>query len=75
MTHQPKSLLAVFYLPMIFFLLEKVRSPSNCVSKLNHDLISISDWAKRWLVTMNETKTKSIVFSAKRDKPWHPTRS
>lgn len=33
---------------------------------------SISDWAKRWLVTINETKTKAIVFSAKRDKPVHP---
>ena len=35
-------------------------------------LTSISDWANRWLVTMNETKTKEIVFSAKRDKPVHP---
>ena len=25
----------------------------------------------RWLVTMNESKTKSIVFSAKRDNPLH----
>ena len=44
------------------FLLEKVQSPGDCASKLNHDLRSISDWAKRWLVTMNETKTKAIVF-------------
>ena len=55
-----------------FFLLEKVQSPSVCTSKLNHDLTSISVWAKRWLVTMNESKTKSIVFSAKREKPLHP---
>ena len=48
------------------FLLEKVQSPGDCNSKLNHDLRSISDWA------MNETKTKAIVFSAKRDKPVHP---
>ena len=54
------------------FLLEKVQSPSVYASKLNHDLTSISDWAKRWLVTMNETKTKSTVFWAKRDKPLHP---
>ena len=54
------------------FLLEKVQSPGDCASKLNHDLSSISDWAKRWLVTMNETKTKAIVFSAKRYKPVHP---
>ena len=38
---------------MNFFGLEKVQSPSDLASKLNHDLTSISDWAKRWLVTMN----------------------
>ena len=39
------------------FLLEKVQSLSDCAS--NHDLTLklISDWAKRWLVTMNESKT------------------
>ena len=47
------------------FLQEKVQSPCDCASKLNHDLTSISDWAKRWLVTMNESKTKSIVFRQK----------
>ena len=72
MTYQPQSLLAAFYLPTILVLLEKVQSPSDCASKLNHDLTSISDWAKRWLVTMKETKTKSNVFSTKRDKPLHP---
>ena len=72
MTYQPQSLLAAFYLPTILVLLEKVQSPSDCASKLNHDLTLISDWAKRWLVTMKETKTKSNVFSTKRDKPLHP---
>ena len=47
---------------MIVFLLEEVQSPGDCAAKLNHDLRSISDWAKQWLVTMNETKTKAIVF-------------
>ena len=54
------------------FLLEKNQSPGDCAAKLNHDLRSISDWAKQWLVTRNETKTKAIVFSAKKDKPVHP---
>ena len=54
------------------FLQEKVQSPCDFASKLNHDLTSISDWAKRWLVTVNETQTKSIVFSAKTDKPIAP---
>ena len=46
-----------------------MESPGDCAPKLHHDLRSISHWAKRWLLTMNETKTKAIVFSAKRDKP------
>ena len=55
------------------YLLEKVQSPGDCASKLNHDLRLISDWAKRCLVTVNETKTiKAIVFSGKRDKSVHP---
>ena len=51
------------------FLLEKVEPPGDCASKLNHELRSISDWGKLWLVTINETKTKAIVLSAIRDKP------
>ena len=64
MIFQPLSLLIVFYLLIIVFLLEKVQSPGDCAAKLNHDLRSISDWAKKWLVTMNVTKTKAIFFSA-----------
>ena len=37
------------------FMLGKVQSPGDCASKLDQDLRSIFDWAKRWLVTMNET--------------------
>ena len=40
---------------------------------LNNNLASISSWANQWLVAMNETKTKSMVFSSKRDKPDHPS--
>ena len=54
------------------FLLEEVCSPSVCASRLNHDLASISTWDSRWLVTMNANKTKSMVFSSKRNKPDHP---
>ena len=72
MTYRPLLLLIVFLFSDDCFLLEKVQSPGDCASKLNHDLSSISDWAERWLVTMNETKTKAIVFSTKRDKPVHP---
>ena len=34
----------------------------SITSNLNADLSSISDWGKKWLVTFNETKTKTISF-------------
>ena len=52
-----------FYLLMIVFAAwKKFSLLVICASKLNHDLTSISDWANRWLVTMNESKTKSGVI-------------
>ena len=54
------------------FLLEKVTSPIDSAQKLNCDLNSISSWAKQWLVTMNATKTKSMIISTKKVKPLHP---
>ena len=47
-----------FFIADDHFLLEKVPSPSDCTSKLNHDLTSIPDWAKWWQKDL-----------AKRDKP------
>ena len=32
----------------------------------------IEDWARKWLVTINPTKTECITFSVKRIKPPHP---
>jgi hypothetical protein len=32
----------------------------------------ISVWSKKWLVSMNASKCRSIVFSLKHDKPVHP---
>ena len=55
------------------FLLEEVQSPDASALMLNNDLASISPWANQWLVTMNETKTKSMFFSLKRDKLDHPS--
>ena len=34
---------------------------------MNRDLKSIQDWASKWLVTYNHTKTELITFSKKRD--------
>ena len=54
-------------------LLDEVESPVDSARKLNCDLSSISTWAERWLVTMNAEKTESMIFSAKKDKPFHPS--
>ena len=38
----------------------------------NNDLTAIEDWARKWLVTINPTKTECMTFSVKRIKPPHP---
>ena len=40
--------------------------------KLNNDLISIMDWASQWLVTINPSKTESIILPNKQVKPYDP---
>ena len=49
-----------------------VDDPTVSAAKLNSDLERICDWAKRWLVTINASKTKCMTFSVKRFKPFHP---
>ena len=39
--------------------------------QLNSDLERICDWARRWLVTINASKTKCVTFSFKFLKPFH----
>jgi hypothetical protein len=53
-------------------LLEEVFSPQSAAHSLNKDLNSISLWSNKWLVTMNASKTKSMTFSLKKNKPDHP---
>ena len=48
-----------------------VESPTMSSMKLNNDPISIMDCASQWLVTINPTKTESIIFSNKWIKPYH----
>ena len=52
-------------------MLEVVSSSDVSAVKSNEDLSQIADWCNKWIVEMNSSKTKSIVFSAKRDKPFH----
>ena len=52
---------------------EVVDDPIASVEKLNSDLVKISEWSDKWLVTiMNPSKTQTMLFSLKRDKIDHP---
>ena len=39
---------------------------------LNTDLQSIHEWSNQWLVSFNESKTKSLIISNKRDRALNP---
>ena len=53
-------------------LLQEVSSPVQTAQVLNNDLSTIHSWSNKWLVTMNSSKTKTMVFSLKKYKPVHP---
>ena len=46
---------------------------NRSATELNSDLEKIKLWTSDWLVTINPTETKSIIFSTKRNKVKHPT--
>ena len=50
-----------------------VENPDMAAELLNMDLEKIIEWAKRWLVTFNPTKTESLLISRKINQPVHPT--
>ena len=49
-----------------------VDNPLHAANQLNSDLSRIHQWATNWLVTFNPSKSKSIIFSRKRNKPNYP---
>ena len=49
-----------------------VENPDMATELLNMDLDKIMEWAKRWLVTFNPTKTESLLISRKINQPVHP---
>ena len=53
-------------------LFDVVEDPALSFFKLSDDLNSIKEWALKWLVTINPSKTKCLTFSTKRNKPSHP---
>ena len=44
----------------------------QAAEQLNSDLLKIHQWATKWLVTFNPSKSESVIFSRKRNKPNHP---
>lgn len=50
-------------------LLKVVDSLDVSATNLNEDLSRIADWSKKWLLDMNASKTKSLLFSFKREVP------
>ena len=44
----------------------------QAADQLNSDLLKIHQWATKWLVTFNPSKSESVIFSRKRNKPNHP---
>ncbi len=49
-----------------------VDEPLNSAISLNNDMETIHQWSQKWLVTFNPSKTETMVFSRKRNKPMHP---
>ena len=49
-----------------------VDNPMTAAVYLNFDLNVISQWAASWLVLFNPTKTESLIFTRKLNKPVHP---
>ena len=46
--------------------------PLDAAIKLIADLSRIDVWASMWLVTFNSSKSESLIFSRKVNKPYHP---
>ena len=53
-------------------LIDVVDNINSSSAKLNSDLDKIGKWTRDWFVTINPSKTESMIFSTKRNKPQHP---
>ncbi|MCG7869675.1 MAG: endonuclease/exonuclease/phosphatase family protein [Candidatus Thiodiazotropha taylori] len=49
-----------------------VDDPTDAAITLNSDLYKIHKWATDWLVSFNPSKSESLIFSRKINKPYHP---
>ena len=49
-----------------------VNNPNITGAILQKDIDTINDWAVKWLVKFNPSKSESLIVSRKRNKPGHP---
>ena len=49
-----------------------VGNPIEAAIQLNIDLEKVHQWASKWLVTFKPTKTESLLFTRKHNRPYHP---
>lgn len=49
-----------------------VDTPAQAALTLNQDLVKISAWANKWLVSFNPNKTESLLLSRKINRQIHP---
>ena len=49
-----------------------VATPAQAALTLNQDLVKISAWANKWLVSFNPNKTESVLLSRKINRQSHP---
>ena len=49
-----------------------VDNPLQAADTLNADLAKIHSWASKWLASFNPSKSESILFSRKHNRPFHP---
>ena len=49
-----------------------INDPIISATIIESDLQTISDWAKKWLVTFNPTKTESLLITRKNNRSVHP---
>ena len=50
----------------------EIDTPNISGAILQSDIEKINNWADKWLVKFNPSKSKSLLISRKRDKPDHP---
>ena len=67
--HDIGSNIRLFADDTLFIIVEDAITAAAC---LNNDLDKISQWAAKWLVTFNPSKTKSSLSSRKTNKDRHP---